>query len=432
MPERRRKRWLPVLLLLLLFACGIGTARPLAVKASALTEAKEVSGGKWVKSSSGYMYRYSNGTYAKNVWLKISGKIYRINEKGILCKGWFTWNKHYYYADKNGRLLYKRVLTIGSDKYYLNADGTRATKQWQKISGKYYYFMYNGKLAKNCFVGEYFVNAKGVMLRSSWLKKSGKRYYFAANGKRLKKTWFKYKNKFYYFKADATMAAKQWIRTSKGYRYVKADGTMALKQWIKTSKGYYYVNASGYKMTNCIVGGYYLDKTGLRTVKPFKGERIFVGDSRIVGMESAACSKTQDLCIAKVGMGYSWLESTAGPLLKQYLNINPDVKVILAMGVNDVQGNVNKYIAYYRKLIAAYPKTQFYFLSVNPVIEKQWPSVKNSWIEAFNEKIKAAFPDRYIDCYTYMVKKKFKTTDGLHYAATTYQAIYKFILTKLV
>ena len=91
----------------------------------------------------------------------------------------------------------------------------------------------------------------------------------------------------------------------------------------------------------------------------------------MVGMKRTY-SPSNTLYIAKEGMGYSWLKSTGGPTLKNNLKANPNVKVVLALGVNDL-GNIQSYISYYRSLIKAFPKTKFYVLSVNRWIRKKKP-----------------------------------------------------------
>lgn len=84
-----------------------------------------VSAAEWVKTDSGYVYQLDNGKNAP--------------------KGW---------------------LTVGKNKYYINADGTRKTG-WLKTKTARYYF---GK--------------DGVMYKSKWLKlKDGTKYYLGANGK---------------------------------------------------------------------------------------------------------------------------------------------------------------------------------------------------------------------------------------------------------
>ena len=45
--------------------------------------------------------------------------------------------------------------------------------------------------------------------------------------------------------------------------------------------------------------------------------------------------------------------------------------------------------------------------------------------------MKNAFSTRYIDCYSYLVKKGYSTHDGLHYTASTYKKIYNFVVSKV-
>lgn len=153
----------------------------------------------------------------------------------------------------------------------------------------------------------------------------------------------------------------------------------------------------------------------------------------MVGMSTAVSSSSLTY-IAKVAMGYSWLESTAGPALRQSLNQSPYVKVVLALGVNDL-GNIQRYISYYQTLIRTYPDTRFYILAVNPVDESKEAvygySVKNTDIKTFNKKMKAAFGASYLPSYGYLTQNGFETSDGVHYTAATYQKLYNYIMGKI-
>lgn len=201
---------------------------------------------------------------------------------------------------------------------------------------------------------------------------------------------------------------------------------MAVSQWV----GDYYVGTDGARMKNCTVDGYYLDATGKRSVQVFEGDYIFVGDSRTVGME-AACGSSDTLYIGKVNAGYTWLRDTAGAELRSYLNGNPDVTVLLTLGVNDL-GNIQLYIQYYKELMADYPETRFYVVSVNPVDEKKAAAsgytVKNAQIKAFNKTLKQAFgSSAYINSFKYLQANGIQTWDGLHYMADTYKTLYAYL-----
>jgi glucan-binding YG repeat protein len=408
--KRRKVLILLAMLCMLLGACAVRSSAATNVIATA----KTVSGGKWVKSGSYKKYRYSNGKYATDVWVKISGRYYRFNVKGYMQTGWITYGGSKYYAASNGKVYVKKWLTKSGSKYYLQSTGVRATNKWVSLSGKYYFFDSNGKLVTGKMFTwngkSYYVNKSGVRLNATWVKIGTKKYYFDKNGIRMENKWLKSGGKYYYLGSDGAMAVDSWV-------------------------GDYYVGSDGTRKTNCIVDGYYLDATGKRTVEVFNGKYIFLGDSRMVGMQQSVADTENTEYIAKVGAGYSWLKSTGGVTLENYLKSNPDVTVVLALGVNDY-GNISQYITYYKNLIKKYPKTTFYILSINPVDEvkesQHGYKVKNTALEEFNKKMLAAFGTKaYINSYDYLKTDGFDTSDGLHYTADTYKKLYTFIVDKI-
>lgn len=307
---------------------------------------------------------------------------------------------------------------------YRYSNGKYAKKAWLKIGGEIYYFKSNGYLQtgwKTYKKKRYYFDNMG-MLVTGWKTIGTKKYYlwkqygYAATGKS------KIAGKYYYFNSKGVMQTG-WKKIGKYYYYFKkSNGSMAVSQKV----GKYTVDSKGRRITG--------------TVAPDPGENTksgnvdyFVGDSRTVGMGMA--TGTSSKCIAEVGMGYSWYVSTAEPQLKAKLKKKPTATVVLNFGVNDVD-NYDKYITKYRALMKAYPKARIYIMSVNPIDSKYnwgWYSYSTmvSKIKQFNQKMKAAFPDNYIDCYTYLTKEKFTTVDGIHYNTSTYEKIYNYILTQV-
>ncbi len=412
MRGNRRKK---ILLLAILCCClswaGVMTA---GAAKNVVKTAKVTSGGKWVRTSAGTQYQYKDGSYAKDAWLKISGSVYRISKKGYLCTGSFEVDKLYYYADDSGKLFTGKWLVKDGKKYFYLSSGARAKSQFVKIKGKYYFFKKDSTMASNQMITKnkktYYVDKSGVRVKSMWVMKSGKRYYFNASGVRLNSVWVKSKGKYY---------------------YLGADGAMCVNQWIKDT---YYVGADGARMTDCVIDGYYLDKNGKRSEKVSSGKYIFVGDSRTVGMGNAVSDKNTAF-IAEVGQGYSWLVKTGGVKLRTMLAADPDVTVVLALGVNDLV-NIKNYISYYTKLKKEFPMTSFYIMAVNPVDEKKEAAygykVKNSSIESFNrEMLEAVGAVSFIDTYSYMKEKDFDSADGLHYTAKVYRDLYQYVLTQI-
>ena len=376
--------------------------------------ARKVSTGKWVKDSTGYKYRYPSGAYAKNTWLNIGGSIYRFGADGYRRTGSFKWDGSSYYANRsNGKLYVGRWLTANAQtKYYYKTDAVKATNEWVKIGAGTYYFQKTGKLAMNQIItykGEYYyVNRTGVRLANTWLVKGGKRYYITGSGKFLRKSWMKSQGKYYYLGVDGAVLTNCWI-------------------------GSYYVGSNGARLTNCVKDGWYLDETGRKSYQVFTGRYVFVGDSRMVGMENYVPS-TDTLYIAKVGMGYDWMVETADETLRQQLRARPELKVVFGFGANDPD-YIEKYIVYYRQLMKDFPDTKFYFLSVNPVDEakeaKYGYQMKNTVIESFNRRLYLAFHTRYINSYAYLRSSGFSTVDGVHYTQATYRKLRNFILTKI-
>ncbi len=383
-----------------------------AVAQESASSAGQTADGRWVTSSKGRRYRFPDGTYAKNMWLQVGGGIYRLDKKGYCRTGWFTQSKKLYYASKTGKLYVNRFLQDADGKYWFGSTGVCAQKQWVIRKGRRYYATKSGKLVLNKMfkIGGkyYYFNSKGVMAKSSWVTVSGKKYYFNKSGVRVQKRWLKLGGKYYYFSSGGVLQTNRWV-------------------------GDYYVGADGARKTNCTVDGITLDGNGKPVEAGEGGDYIFVGDSRMVGMK-AARPESNTAYIAEVGMGYSWLTSTARRKLASGLAAKPYATVVLALGVNDL-GNCTRYIAYYKKLISSYPKATFYVLSVNPVDEKKEAqygyTVKNTDIKAFNKKLKAAFGSSYLNSYSYLKKRTFNSRDGVHYTTDVYSDLYDFILNKI-
>ncbi len=155
---------------------------------------------------------------------------------------------------------------------------------------------------------------------------------------------------------------------------------------------------------------------------------IFVGDSRTVGMGQAISKKEpEDTCqfIAKSGEGLYWFKHEGIDSLREALWEHPDATVIFNLGVNDLKESEN-YISFYQTLFSEYHDPSFYIMSVNPVVDEECVGAKNEEVEDFNMKMQEAFPDKYLDCYHYLLSEDFKTLDGLHYPDSVYCRIHHF------
>lgn len=287
---------------------------------------------------------------------------------------------------------------------------------------------------------------EGKTPAGKWVKnKKGYRYRYTYNKKYAKKIWLNIKGKIYYFNKNGYRVTG--FKKYKGNWYYLNKNGVLKKGWV-TIQGnkYYFSKKTGAAKTGiCSIGKqkYRFDEKGkmLGRVASEEEKIIFVGDSRTQGMKDATGSS--DVYIAKVGEGYYWLNNTAVKSLKEKLEAYPKAKVIFNLGVNDL-GNVQSYISWYKNLMKSYPETAFYFVSVNPIEKKLAKNkgynvtyVNNTKIKAFNAKIKAAFPTKYIDSYTYLsdngyfVSQGKGTVDGIHYTTAVSKVIYQYVIDNL-
>lgn len=316
----------------------------------------------------------------------------------------------------------KLVTTKKGVRYYNTKTKKYTKSKWQNVRGSIYYFDGQGYAKKG------------------WKTYNSKRYYFASNGK-LVTGWKSIGGKKYYiWKNHADLsgsAATGKVKISSGTYDFSSTGVMQTG-WKKIGSYYYYFYPTTGKMAvNTKVGTYKVDKNGRRvktqqisqTTTSSGKVDYWVGDSRTVGLGIAVGISSK--CIAKVGEGHNWYITTAEKKLKKALKKKPTATVVLNFGVND-HVNITKYINSYRKLIKEYPKAKIYFMSVNPITSKYTAGyISNAKINSFNKKLKAAFPDRYLDVNSYLKKSGFKTVDGLHYTTATYKKIYNYVLSRV-
>ena len=152
-------------------------------------------------------------------------------------------------------------------------------------------------------------------------------------------------------------------------------------------------------------------------------DMIFFGDSRVVGMSQYAGGYHY---VGKVSAGYSWMTGEGVVLLTQMMGEWPQADIVFCFGINDL-GNIDAYISWFESFREQYPDRRCWFLSVNPVSEltaaHHGYSVRNDSIDSFNTRLAEAFPERYLDTYSYLMKYGVLTGDGIHYESDTYAAI---------
>lgn len=155
---------------------------------------------------------------------------------------------------------------------------------------------------------------------------------------------------------------------------------------------------------------------------------IWVGDSRTVGMQEAV--KDDCIYIGAAGEGYDWFAADGESQMRSAITEYPDTPVILNLGVNDYD-NIDLYLKRYRSLAEELPDTVFYYLSVNPIDPAICKNITNEQISDFNSHLKEAFPDTYIDSYTYLMVSEISPFDGVHYTEEAYQRLHDYVLEQI-
>ena len=168
---------------------------------------------------------------------------------------------------------------------------------------------------------------------------------------------------------------------------------------------------------------------------------LWVGDSRTLGLRDAL-HKTErddeDLFVGAVGEGVHWFRDQGMYDMGDAIDQNPDLPVVLNLGVNDPQ-LIDEYIPIYQEVIQKYPDTDFYILSVNPideefliedgqVLDAVFDDINSLNIARMNIRLKEEFGSRYIDSASFLKEEGYETVDGLHYSTQTYLKIHDYVV----
>lgn len=165
--------------------------------------------------------------------------------------------------------------------------------------------------------------------------------------------------------------------------------------------------------------------------------RIFVGDSRTVGMywalsgddsldEVHLADEEGNYWDARVGIGLDWMKSTGIPDAVGYLG--PGTTLYLLMGVNDMAGTITTedYLSYLDQEVSSWTGTgaSVIYVSVNPV-RQEVNGITNEKIDAWNEAMQAGLPEgiSYLDTNS-QIRDHIDFKDDLHYHDDTNLEIY--------
>ena len=156
-----------------------------------------------------YYFKSWGGMY-KNEWGKSGDTWYWFNADGTkrTQKGWFLYDKNYYYLDKDGKMLTGWVYHDGN-YYYMKSWGGMAHDEWILHDKNWYYF-----------------KSWGGMYHDQWLTLNGSQYYFRSWGGRYQSCTATINGKQYKFDASGRRITEGWEYIGKYRRYRKADGSL--------------------------------------------------------------------------------------------------------------------------------------------------------------------------------------------------------------
>lgn len=186
----------------------------------------------WIKDNVGWWYRYSNGTYPVNQWLKLDHWYY-FNAKGYaLINEWLYKDDKWYYFNKDCHMV-TGWYNVDGYWYYFNKTG-HMLDGWQKVEDKWYYLDEDGEDRPH-----------GAMVTGK-ITYEGHDYILSDNGDMLT-GWYNDKGKWYYFNKDNNcqpIGSKMYSHWIDGY-YIKDDGTMACGERLTIGEKDYIFELNG-------------------------------------------------------------------------------------------------------------------------------------------------------------------------------------------
>ena len=231
------------------------TNTPPASKPKEEARVSETKKDGWIQEDNQWRFYENNKPVTK--WKQIQGKWYHFDKNGNRLSN-TTFDG--YAFDNDGVMASGGWIKLTDKWYYSNFSGKISQEKWEKIGNSWYYFDKNGIMLSNTIFNGYLFSNSGAMATNSWVKINEQWYYAQASGKPTQLKWENIGNTWYFFNAEGAMASNQW----KGNYFLKASGAMANKEWIfdKTYNSWFYIKAGGIYAANEWIGSYYLKSGG--------------------------------------------------------------------------------------------------------------------------------------------------------------------------
>ena len=206
---------------------------------------------QWVVDKAAWDEQVKTGTYqyivngkpVKNKLVAIGNETYYFDANGIAVTGWKVVNgsRMYFGSDRKMKTGW---LSLSGKKYYLDDNG-KAQTGWQTVDGNTYYF-----------------NRSDGAMHTKWLQVDGKKYYLDTDGT-VHKGWLQSGDKWYYFRVNGEMHTGM-LKKDCVYYYLEKDGTRH-SGWLQTGGQMYYFKLNGQMLTGWLQKSgkkYYFKTTG--------------------------------------------------------------------------------------------------------------------------------------------------------------------------
>lgn len=174
---------------------------------------------EWKLDTIGYYYQYTDGSYAKDGFVKIGEDWYYFDGNGYMQTGWKLENGQWFYMASSGKML-TGWQSIDDARYYLDENGAMQVNQWRKNEENWNYVGADGKAV------------------SGWQQIDGKWYYFSPYGT-MQTGWLELDKKRYFLKEDGSLQTGIFEQDGTWYG-TNASGAIYKSGRNKTDKNFRY------------------------------------------------------------------------------------------------------------------------------------------------------------------------------------------------
>ena len=158
------------------------------------------------------------------------------------------------------------VLLVLACSVVPSGEAQAAKRGWVRSGNTYYYYLKNGKKAKNRWVGDYYVTKTGARATNQWITSKEKRWFvgktentspisgrLGQSGKtgtitpkveKKTSTWITWKGQRYYVN-EKGIRAVHWQKIQKKQYYFDKSGNLKTSSWLKKEAGIITSTAKG-------------------------------------------------------------------------------------------------------------------------------------------------------------------------------------------